>query len=87
MRPVTVAVVAAPVEVPVRPPGVEVTVYTVIAAPPVLTGAVQVIVACVLPEVATTEVGAEDTVEGTTVAETAEMAEAPTLLLAVTVNV
>ena len=85
MRPVTVAVV--PVEVAVKPPGLEVTVYPVIAAPPVLPGAVHVTVACVLPAVADTEVGAEDTVAGTTAAEAAEAVETPRTLVAVTVNV
>ena len=87
MRPVTVAVVAAPVETAVKPPGEEVTVYPVIAAPPLSVGAVQVIVACVLPEVATTDIGAEDTPTGTTTVEVIETAEIPALLLAVTVNV
>ena len=87
MRPVTVAAVPAPVEVAVKPPGVEVTVYPVIAAPPLSVGAVHVIVACVLPEVATTDVGAPGTVEGTTAVEAVEAAEVPALLVAVTVNV
>ena len=64
VRPVTVAVVAAPAELAVKEPGLDVTVYPVMADPPLLVGAVHVIVACVLPAVATTDVG----VPGTTAA-------------------
>ena len=87
VRPVTVAVVAAPTEVPVRPPGVEVTVYPVIAEPPLSVGAVHVTVACVFPDVAPTAVGATGTIEGITAAEAAEATEVPRILVAVTVNV
>ena len=81
------AVVAAPTEVPVRPPGVDVTVYPVIAEPPVSVGAVQVIVASAFPAVAPTAVGAADTIAGTTVDEGAEATEAPRMLDAVTLNI
>jgi hypothetical protein len=40
VSPVTVAEVSAPVAVAVRPPGEAVTVYPVIAEPPLVTGAV-----------------------------------------------
>ena len=87
MRPVTVAVVAAPAEVAVKEPGVDVTVYPVIAEPPLSVGAVHVIVACVLPPVAPTPVGAPETVAGITAGDAAEAAETPALLVALTVNV
>jgi hypothetical protein len=49
----------APVVHPhVAPPGLAVTVYAVIAAPPVLAGAVQLTVACAFPAAPLTPVGA-----------------------------
>ena len=87
VRPVTVAVVAAPTEVAVKEPGEDVTVYPVIAEPPLSVGAVHVIVAFVLPPVATTEVGAPDTVAGVTGLDAVDAVESPTPLVAMTVNV
>ena len=49
---------------PVILPGFEVTVYPVIGDPPLLAGAVNVIVACAFPFVAVPIVGAPGTVEG-----------------------
>jgi hypothetical protein len=59
VKPVTVTGEFAPV--PVRPPGLEVTVYKVIAAPPVNAGAVKLTVAWVSPAVALAAVGAPGT--------------------------
>ena len=61
VRPDTSAEVG-PALLAVRPPGDDVTVYPVIALPPLDAGAVQVTVAWVLPAVATTLVGAPGTV-------------------------
>jgi hypothetical protein len=68
--------------------GDEVTVYPVIAEPPLLDGAVQEIVEVVFrfdePE---TDVGAPGTVEGIAAAEATEATEVPLGFVAVTVNV
>ena len=65
VSPVTVQVVVMVVQV--RPPGVEVTVYPVMAEPPSETGAVQVTVDAVFwPEFAAAPVGAPGTVAGVT---------------------
>ena len=55
------------VPVPVKLPGLEVTVYPVIAEPPLLTGTVNDTVAWTLPDVAVPIVGAPGTVEVTAV--------------------
>ena len=56
VRPVTTIGLDAPLAV--KPPGLDVTVYDVMRAPPVDVGAVNATEACVLPAVATTLVGA-----------------------------
>jgi hypothetical protein len=56
VKPLTVIGEEAPV--PVTPPGLEVTVYPVIALDPTYVGAVKVIDACALPPVAVPIVGA-----------------------------
>ena len=68
-------------------PGEDVTVYWVIAAPPLDAGAVQDTVAWVLPPVADTLAGAPGTVAGVTALEAVDADPVPTLLVAVTVNV
>ena len=76
--------------VAVCPPIFEVTVYLVIAEPPVLTGGVKVIVALVSPAVVVTLVGAPGAVAGTTgvtEVEAAEALEVPMAFVAVTVKV
>jgi len=86
VRPDTVQVVVAVEHV--NEPGVEVTVYELIEAPPLLTGAVQDTTDWVLVfEVPDTEVGAPGTVEGTTATEAVEAAPVPLAFVAVTVNV
>jgi hypothetical protein len=75
------------VPVPVNPPGLEVTVYPVIAEPPLLTGAVNVTVACAFPAVAVPIVGAPGTVEGITEFEAELAGPVPLALVAVTVKV
>jgi hypothetical protein len=73
--------------VPVIAPGNEVAVYEVIAAPPLLAGAVNVTVACALPAVAVPSVGAPGIVAGVTLFDAAEARPVPTAFLAVIVNV
>jgi hypothetical protein len=74
VSPVTIIGLAEPV--PVKPPGLEVTVYPVIGNPP--TGAVKVIVAWAFPGVADTFVGAPSIV----VNETSFPYAVPALLVA-----
>ena len=57
------------------------------AEPPLLAGAAKVTVACALPGVAATVVGAPGTVTGVTPVEAAEAAPVPAVLRAVTVKV
>ena len=57
------------------------------ALPPLLTGAVKVTVAVVLPPVAVAAVGAPGTVAGVTLFEAVEATLVPTALAAVTVKV
>jgi hypothetical protein len=76
--------------VAVMPPGLEVTTYVVIVEPPLFAGGVNVTVACALPAVALTAVGAPGVpigAVGVTAFEGADGALVPTLLVAVTVNV
>jgi hypothetical protein len=70
----------------VPPAGWEVTVYPVIGEPP-FAAAANVTVACALPAVATTLVGAEGFVAGVTEFDGADAAPVPCALVAVTVNV
>jgi hypothetical protein len=76
----------APGSVPDAPDGLDVTEYDVIAAPPLLTGAVKETVAVVwLVEVAVRLVGAPGVVRGVAVAVAVE--PSPTVLVGLTVNV
>ena len=85
-RPVTVQLVELVEHV--NEPGVEVTVYPVIAAPPVLTGAVHDTTdSPFAAPVALTAVGAPGTVEGVAAADADEDAPVPDSFVAVTVNV
>ena len=80
--------VVAVVVVQVFAPGEDVTVYPVMAAPPFNAGAVHEITDVVLRfEVASTAVGAPETVDGTAAAEAAEATDVPLGFVAVTVNV
>jgi len=86
--PVTVIGLADPV--PLNPPGLEVTVYPVIADPPSLAGAVNVTVAWASPFTADTPVGAPGAVkeaEGVTEFDVALEGPVPLALVEVTVNV
>jgi hypothetical protein len=85
VKPVTVKGEAPPVAV--KPPGLDVTVYEVIAEPPSLTGGVNVIVASPFPRTAETEVGGPGTATGVTELLALEAELVPTALVAVTVNV
>src|SRR5512135_285631 len=72
-RPLTVIVLGvAPNTMPVKPPGLEVAVYPIIALPPFEAGAEKVTVAEALPPTATTPVGAPGRVIGVTLFEGAE---------------
>ena len=68
-------------------PGEDVTVYSVIALPPVEAGAVNATLAWALPAVATGLVGAPGTVLGVTAADAAEATEFPAALVATTEKV
>jgi hypothetical protein len=85
VKPVTVIGEKPPV--PVKPPGLDVTVYEVIAVPPLLIGGVNVTVASPLPAVAVPIVGASGTVAGTIGLLGAEAILVPIMFVAVTVNV
>jgi hypothetical protein len=87
VSPVTVAEVTDPATVDDAPPGAAVTVYDVIALPPSVEGGVHDTMACVLPPVAVTPVGALGTLPGITALDGADAAPAPTLFVATTLNV
>jgi hypothetical protein len=82
-----VAIVVVPLTVAVKPPGEEVTVYELIAAPPLEAGADQLTDACPFPPVAVTLVGAPGGAAGITLLEGEEAEPIPAELLAVTVKV
>lgn len=73
--------------VQVSPPGLDVTAYSVTAAPPSLAGADHEIVAVFWASVAETLFGAVGTVEGVAAAEAGDGSDAPVALVAVNVNV
>jgi hypothetical protein len=86
VRPPTVQVLAEVVQV--NDPGVEVTVYPVIDAPPVDDGAVHDTTDWPFAfDVADTPVGAPGTVDGVAAADAADAALVPTEFVAVTLNV
>ena len=61
--------------------------YDVIAAPPLLAGAVNDTAACAFPAVAETSVGVPGTVDGVTGLDGSDDSEEPALFVATTVNV
>ncbi len=69
------------------PPGLAVTVYAEIVAPPVFAGALHDTTTCVLPLTPLTPVGASGSVAGVTAADAVEAVLVPALFVAVTVNV
>ena len=71
----------------VKPPGLEVTVYPVIAEPPLLPGDVNVTVALAFPAVAVPIIGGPGTVEGVTEFEAELAGPVPLAFVAVTVKV
>ena len=78
----------APVVVQRNPPGLDVTVYPVIRAPPVFVGALHETFACPFPAFALTPTGTPGTgADGVAVLEGAEAALVPLDVVAVTVNV
>ncbi len=85
VRPVTVIGEEPPV--PVKPPGLEVTVYEVMAAPPLDTGAENETIDCPFPTEALPIVGAPGTVAGVTELLVPDAAPAPFAFVAVTVKV
>ena len=86
VSPVTVIGLADPVAV--LPPGLEVTVYDVIALPPFEAGAVKLTVACALPATADTFVGVPGTVSaaGVTLLERPDAGPVPIAFVAFTLN-
>jgi len=84
-RPPTVIGEAGPLAV--KPPGDDVTVYDVIGVPPLERGGANATVACALPAVATTLVGAPGNAAGATLFEGADAGPVPTAFVAVTVKV
>ena len=70
----------------VTPPGEDVTVYPVMALPPLEEGALKATLAWALPAVATGLVGASGTVLGITVPDATEATEFPAALVAKTVK-
>ena len=88
LSPAKVIDVALPVTLAATPPGLEVTVYEVIGAPPLLAGAAQLTPAEALPADALTAVGAVGTAAGVVTAfDGADAAPGPTELVAFTVKV
>jgi hypothetical protein len=85
VRPVTV--IGEPPPVALKPPIFEVTVYVVILAPPLDTGAVNEIVACPFPATAETPVGVPGTVTGVTELLDADAVLVPMAFVAVTLKV
>jgi hypothetical protein len=78
------------VPVPIKLPGLDVTVYPVTTLPPLLIGATNATLAEALPAVATTAVGGPGTVFGTagvTAVDATEATELPTALVATTLKV
>jgi len=73
--------------VQVLAPGLDMTVYPVMAAPPLEAGAVQETVPWVYPPTAVTPVGGPGAVAGIAGADGAEAALVPTAFVAVTVKV
>jgi hypothetical protein len=87
VSPVTVADVALAPALTLKAPDDEVTVYEVIAEPPLEAGAVHVTVAWALPGVAATFVGAPEIVAGVTEFDAADAGLLPAELVAITVKV
>ena len=71
----------------VKPPGLEVAVYDVIALPPLEIGAVNTTFACPIPFTAVPIVGALGTVAGVTAGEATDARLEPTMFVALTVKV
>jgi hypothetical protein len=88
VSPVIVCVVfVLPALLSTPPAGFDVTVYPVITLPPLFNGAENVTLACALPPVAVTVVGAPGTVAGVTEFEGVEGALDPAAFVATTVKV
>ena len=86
-RPDILQLVAPAGALHVRPPGEAVTVYPVIAAPPLFVGAIQETEAFPSPPEAERDVGDPGTVAGVAIVETVEDSESPMPLVAITRNV
>ena len=84
VRPVTV--IGEPELVAVCP-RLEVTVYEVIDAPPLLTGGIKLIVACPFPLVAVTPDGASGIVDGVATPDAVEFVPVPDTFIAATLKV
>ena len=82
-----VTTIGEPAPLAVMLPGLEVTVYPVMADPPLLAGAANATLACALPAVAVPMTGAPGTPVGVTLFDAAEAGLVPIPLVAVTVKV
>ena len=78
--------IGLPLPLPVKPPGLEVTVYEAMALPPFDTGTAKVTVAVELPAVAPPITGALGTVNGVTMLDAADSKPVPAMLTALTVK-
>ena len=85
VSPVTVIGLDAPVAEMLA--GLDVTMYEVMGLPPFAAGGVKLTVACALPAVAVTPVGAPGTVAGVTLLEGLDAGPVPIALVAFTVKV
>ena len=85
VRPDTI--IGLPAPAPLIAPGFDVTVYSVMADPPLLAGGVKFTVTCPFPPITDPIVGAPGTVTGVTEADGEDAAPAPTVFEAVTVKV
>jgi len=85
VSPLTVQLVVTVVQM--KDPGVEVTVYPVIALPPVDAGAIQDTTACAFPDTADTDLGTPGVVAGTTTLDASDASPPPREFVATTVNV
>lgn len=84
---VTAWAATTPVTVAVAPPGLAVTLYEVIALPPVSDGAFQLTITAALAAMARTAVGGPGTVAGIATLDGTDGSPVPTELAAVTLNV
>jgi len=85
VRPVTVQLVVEVVQV--NEPGADVTVYPVMALPPLEAGATHDTTACAFPDTADTDLGTPGVVAGTIAFDASDASPPPREFVATTVNV